>query len=121
MELEIEQFVLQLSIDFHEIENFWREQQSYWPESNFPVVHVFGGLADLILARFRVLSPSKKMEIFDEIEQAMNSSSQQLVNAVATGLIESLTVAKRRDELLWRDLQAAFGRSSLAHALAWLG
>lgn len=102
------------------VRSTYQEVVEDWYPEEPPITTLFAALGKQIVEDFDISETDLNRRIFSLIEQAMESSDQRLVTAVATGLIEAMVNrAARRDGLLER-LKASLGPQSLNHANAWL-
>lgn len=91
----------------------------WWPE-NPPVCVLFALLGDSICDEFANVDANSNREIFNLIEEAMDSNDQELTSAVATGLIEALVTRAAKKTGLWDEIAPLLGPLSRNHAQAWL-
>ncbi|WP_138411839.1 hypothetical protein [Stutzerimonas nosocomialis] len=98
----------------------YQEVLSEWQPDKPPVTTLFAALGDRIAVDFVCAGAPANRRIFFLIEQAMESSDQELVTAVATGLIEALVTRAVRSDGLWKQMAPLLGPKSLHHAEAWL-
>ena len=98
---------------YHEIIDYWRPDEP-------PVTILFAALGDQIAADFDKAGRGANRQIFGQIETAMASGDENLVTAVATGLIEAMVVHVAQDEDALGRMSSMFGDLSRKHALAWL-
>ena len=98
----------------------YQEVLDEWRPEDPPVTTLFAALGDRIAEDFGSCGVDTNRRVFSLIEQAMESSDQTLVTAVATGLIEALVTRAARSEGLWKQMAPLLGPRSLHHAQAWL-
>ena len=97
---------------YQEVLDEWRPEQP-------PITTLFAALGNRIAADFGSAGVDTNRRVFTLIEQAMESSDQALVTAVATGLIEALVTRAAQSESLWKEMTPLLGPRSLHHAEAW--
>jgi hypothetical protein len=98
----------------------YQEVLNEWQPEEPPVTTLFAALGDRIAEDFGSAGVDANRRMFSLIEQAMESSDQRLVTAVATGLIEALVTRAVRSEGLWEEMASLLGPRSRHHAEAWL-
>lgn len=113
-------FIDLLVITSGRLQAAYQEILDEWQPEEPPVTTLFAALGDRIAEDFFSIDIGANRRIFSLIEQAMESSNQELVTAVATGLIEALVARTVRNEGLWEQVTPLLGPRSLLHAEAWL-
>ncbi|WP_136623633.1 DUF7674 family protein [Bradyrhizobium centrolobii] len=98
----------------------YQEVLEEWQPGEPPVTTLFAALGDRIAEDFGRAGVDANRRVFSLIEQAMESSDQGLVTAVATGLIEALATRAVRSESVWKEVASLLGPRSLHHTEAWL-
>ncbi|BGE88063.1 hypothetical protein Ms3S1_p21110 (plasmid) [Methylosinus sp. 3S-1] len=98
----------------------YQETLDEWRPEEPPVTTLFAALGDRIAENFGSADVDTNRRLFSLIEQAMESSDQGLVTAVATGLIEALATRAVQSASLWQQMTPLLGPRSLRHAEAWL-
>lgn len=98
----------------------YREIIDEWRPEEPPVTTLFAALGYRIAEDFDSAGIDANRRLFLLIEQAMESSDQALVTAVATGLIEALVNRAVQRECVWKQIAPLLGPRSLHHAEAWL-
>jgi len=97
-----------------------REILDEWRPEEPPVTTLFAALGYRIAEDFDSSSIDANRQLFALIEGAMESGDQDLVMAVATGLIEALATRALQKEDLWKRIVPLLGPRSLDYAKAWL-
>lgn len=97
------------------------ETLEYWHPDEPPVTTLFAALGDRIADEFKIMDQDMNSRIFALIESAMASGDQELVTAVATGLIEAMISRVAANEESLQQLTQALGLLSRKHAKVWLG
>lgn len=97
-----------------------RETFDYWSPDEPPVTTLFAELGDRIAEDFETVTSDANSAIFQLIEVAMTSGDDQLVTAVATGLIEAIAARMSDEERMRQRILPMFGEQSRKHADAWL-
>lgn len=115
-----EDFVSSLVIAFDGAQAAYQEVLGEWQPEEPPVTTLFAALGDRIAEDLVCAGVDVNRRTFSLIEQAMESSDQELVTAVATGLIEALVNRAVRSNGLWTRMAPLLGPRSLHHAEAWL-
>jgi hypothetical protein len=115
-----EDFVSLLAAASGGVQAAYQEALFEWRPEEPPVTTLFAALGDRIAEDFGRAGFDANRRIFSLIEQAMESSDQGLVTAVATGLIEALVTRAVRTDHLWKEMASLLGPRSLHHAEAWL-
>lgn len=115
-----EDFVSLLVIASDSLQAAYHEVLDEWQPEEPPVTTLFAALGDRIAEDFVCAGIDANRRMFSLVEQAMESSDQELVTAVATGLIEALVTRAVRGEGLWAQMVPLLGPRSLHHAEAWL-
>lgn len=98
----------------------YREILDEWQPEEPPVTTLFAALGNRIAEDFDHAGIDANRRLFSLIEQAMVSSDQGLVTAVATGLIEALVTRAVQLESVWKQMAPLLGPRSLRHAESWL-
>ena len=91
-----------------------------WQPEAPPVTTLFAALGNRIAEEFGSAGVEANRRSFSLIEHAMESGDQELVTAVATGLIEALVTRAVQSEGLWDEMAPLLGPRSRHHAYAWL-
>ena len=91
-----------------------------WKPDKPPVTTLFAALGDRIAECFDSADVDTNRQMFLLIEDAMASGDQELVTAVATGLVEAMVTKAVRNENLWKRMSPLLGPLTLHHAEAWL-
>lgn len=115
-----EDFVALLAITSAGIQSAYQEVLEDWEPEEPPVTTLFAALGDRIAEDYVSTDIETNRCIFSLIEQAMESSDQYLVTAVATGLIEALVTSAFRSEGLWNQIAPLLGPRTLRHAESWI-
>lgn len=102
------------------MQEIYRKTVDYWSPDEPPVTTLFAAIGDQIVEYFWATGNDVKHEVFQLIEGAMNSDDDQLVTAVATGLIEAMVSIASQQEQLLQQVLPMFGMRSRNHADAWL-
>lgn len=97
------------------------DTRRYWAPDEPPLTILFGEIGARIADDFDSSEVGNARQIFALIESAMASNNEQLITAVATGLIEGLVSRVDLQTEKWQRIRQAFGTLSRRHAEAWLG
>lgn len=117
---ECTDFINLLVITSSRLQASYQEVLDDWQPEEPPVTTLFAALGDRIAEDFSSVDIDVNRRIFSLIEKAMESDNQELVSAVATGLIEALATQIARQENLWERVSPFLGPRSRLHAEAWL-
>lgn len=98
----------------------YQETVDYWQPDEPPVTTLFAALGVRIAETFDDVGMDRHRQTFRLIEAAMTSGDDQLVTAVATGLLEGMIGATEQQVGLWPRIAPMFGERSRQHAEAWL-
>ncbi|KAA5918991.1 hypothetical protein F1536_29020 [Achromobacter xylosoxidans] len=98
----------------------YRDVIDEWQPEEPPVTELFAALGYQIAEDFRCADTDANLRTFSLIEKAMESGDQELITAVATGIIEALVTRAAQVEGLWAQVAPVLGRRSLHHAESWL-
>ncbi len=115
-----EDFVGLLATASGGVQTAYQKVIAEWQPEEPPVTTLFAALGERIAEDFSSAGVDTNRRMFSLIEQAMGSSDQRLVTAVATGLIEALVTRAVRSEGLWDKIGPLLGPRSRHHAAAWL-
>ena len=118
--MDCESFVSSLVLAVDGVQSVYQEVLGEWQPEEPPVTTLFAAIGDRIAKGFVCNGVDVNRRTFSLVEQAMESSDQELVTAVATGLIEALVTRAVRSDGLWRQMAPLLGPRSLDHAEAWL-
>lgn len=91
-----------------------------WHPEDPPITTLYAGLAFQIADDFEGCQSEAKDRIFSLVERAMESGDQDLVEVVATGLLEALVVRAMETEGLWEQIKSYLGPRSLRYVEGWL-
>ncbi|WP_343654647.1 hypothetical protein [Paraburkholderia caribensis] len=83
-----------------------------------PPTVLYGGLGRTLAREFTSLSTPEKVQIFDAIEEALNSEEVRQVELVATGLLEGLFNASVKLSC-WEQIKPFLGIRSRTYLSAW--
>ncbi|MBQ0746322.1 MAG: hypothetical protein KBT82_06635 [Marinobacter sp.] len=103
-----------------EMQAAYQETSDYWSPDEPPVTTLFAALGDRIAENFQKEKADINHRIFQLIEAAMTSDDDNLVTAVATGLIEALIARVSQEEPMRRRILSVLGEQSRKHAEIWL-
>lgn len=92
----------------------------YWRPDHPPLTTLYSALGRQISDDFFSQESNVNDQIFFLIEAAMCSDDEELVTAVATGLIEAMAVHAASQEDKWKRIKMALGERSLQHAKVWM-
>lgn len=98
----------------------YQEVHAEWLPEEPPITILYAALGHRIAEEFSHADVAATHQIFSLIEEAMQSSNENLITAVATGLIEALVTRAVEIEGLWEQIKPLLGPRSLRHANAWL-
>ena len=104
-----------------EMQVVYRETLDYWSPDEPPLTTLFAALGDQIVLDFDRVKNEVNRAIFRQIESAMVSGDEQLITAVATGLIESIVAKASLEMELRQQVLPMFGEQSHKHVVAWIG
>lgn len=120
MQQSCEVFIDSLVVSSPALEAAYDDVKAYWEPDEPPTTTLFAALGEGIaeeLGKGNEVSRS----VSDQIEQAMRSDDENLVTAVATGLIESMVAWAGSSEDAWKLIANWLGEVSKRHAEAWRG
>jgi hypothetical protein len=89
---------------------------AYWTPDEPPVTTLLGEIGEAFVADYDAVDDAVNRAVLSEIEQAMASDDDELVTAVATGMIEGMIGS---GEGSWERIRPRLGARSAAHADAW--
>jgi hypothetical protein len=92
-----------------------------WQPDSPPPIVAFGKIGLRIADDFDIMSSKTIDSIFDLIETGMKSGDDELLAAVATGLIEAMVGQAERSEAKLDRMRSRLGTLSKSHADAWIG
>ncbi|WP_123648553.1 DUF7674 family protein [Lysobacter enzymogenes] len=113
-------FLALLIDDSDELRSIYQEVINEWHPEAPPTITLYAALGHRIAESFHLSNTLFNRRTFSLIEQAMKSDNQDLVEAVATGLIEALLTRAVQTEPLWEQIRPLLGPVSLHHADSWL-
>lgn len=98
----------------------YQEVLDEWQPEEPPVTTTFAALGYRIAEDFSSADIDVNRRVFSLIEEAMGSNNQELITAVATGLIEALATRVAHQEDLWERVVPFLGPRTRIHAETWL-
>ena len=120
MERSCSEFIGLLIATSGEVEKAYKEVIEEWSPEEPPITTLFACLGDRIVECLRSTDAEINRRLFELIEQAMDSGTELLKTAVATGLIESLVTQAWKDSVLLKEILILMGPRSRKYAEAWL-
>ena len=118
--MRCEEFLSLMASASSGIQLAYRQVLADWRPEDPPVTTLYAALGEQIAEHFDGVDIDTNRKIFVLIEEAMENGDQELVTAVATGLIEALVTRAVRSESLWKRIALLIGPRTLHHAEAWL-
>ncbi|GAB1848684.1 hypothetical protein MyNCGM683_35600 [Achromobacter xylosoxidans] len=109
-----------LSVVSNRAQTAYQDVIDEWQPEEPPVTESFAALGYQIAEDCRCADTDANLRTFSLIEEAMESGDQELLTAVATGLIEALVTRAAQVEGLWAQVAPVLGPRSLHHAEGWL-
>jgi hypothetical protein len=113
------QFIDEITKKFDGLQNAVNEINEYWKPDQAPVTIIFAAIGKELVRQFDSIKNEKKLEVFQCIEDGINSSDINLRTAVATGIIEALVSESTENEDLWLRIEQQLGVSSKHYVLSW--
>jgi hypothetical protein len=113
------QFIDEITKKFDGLQDAVNEINEYWKPDQAPVTIIFAAIGKELVRQFDSIKNEKKLEVFQCIEDGINSSDINLRTAVATGIIEALVSESTENEDLWLRIEQQLGVSSKHYALSW--
>lgn len=120
MKATCQDFAVAIARQSPTLQSAYNETRSYWSPDQPPVTILFAALGDQIAEDFDRNGVDANEQLFGQIEAAMASGDEELVTAVATGLIEAVASKLAHDSEALQRVLTMFGELSRKHAGAWL-
>lgn len=98
----------------------YNDTLDYWAPDTPPVTTMFAAFGEKIADDFATEDLGICIKIFEKIESAMCHGKEELVIAVATGLIEAIVGRLAGDPEGWEAISKAMGECSRKHAEIWM-
>ena len=92
-----------------------RDEMAHWHPDLPPIIVIFGYVGGEIELIFDSLSHADRTSLFALIEAGMQSADEDVAEAVATGLVESLVTGREA----WGKLAPYCGPATRAHVGGW--
>jgi hypothetical protein len=115
-QLELAQCLMRLSPGAHDagksVLNSWNPEQP-------PPTVLFSAIGKGIVRCFDLMPEDVKRAVFKEIETGMKAEDEDLMQAVATGVIEGMIAEADKAAGLWEKIEPYLEEVSHSHATGW--